>query len=194
MAKWCLCFLICCVGLSIFWFHGAITVCSDLRTPQIKFSTISIIPLSICHEVIEPDSMILVFWLLSFNPAYSLSSLTFRSFLIPLHFLPLGWYHLHIWSCWYFSQQSWFQLVSHNSPAFHMMYSECKLNKQDDSIQPWCTPFSILNQSVVPCPILAVASWRAYRFLRRQIRWSGILISLRIFHSLLWSTQSEALA
>ena len=30
----------------------------------------------------------------------------------------------------------------------------------------------------------SVASWPAYRFLRRQIRWSGIPISLRLFHSL----------
>ena len=30
--------------------------------------------------------------------------------------------------------------------------------------------------------------------LRRQVRWSGVPISLRIFHSLLWSTQSKALA
>ena len=29
------------------------------------------------------------------------------------------------------------------------------------------------------------------RFLRRQVRWSGTPISLRIFHSLLWSTQSK---
>ena len=42
--------------------------------------------------------------------------------------------------------------------------------------------------SVVPCPVLTVASWPAYRFPRRQIRWSGIPISWRIFHSLLWST------
>ena len=41
-------------------------------------------------------------------------------------------------------------------------------------------PFPILNQSIFPCPVLTVASWPAYRFLRRQIRWSGILISLRI--------------
>jgi len=31
-------------------------------------------------------------------------------------------------------------------------------------------------------------------FLRRQVRWSGIPISLRMFYSLLWSTQSKALA
>ena len=55
-------------------------------------------------------------------------------------------------------------------------------------------PFPIWKQSVVPCPVLTVASWPAYRFLKRQIRWSGIPISLRIFHSLLWSTQSKALA
>ena len=32
------------------------------------------------------------------------------------------------------------------------MYSAYKLNKQGDNIQPWCTPFPIWNQSVVPCP------------------------------------------
>ena len=75
-----------------------------------------------------------------------------------------------------------------------MMYSAYKLNKQGDNIQPWHTPFPIWNQYVVLCPVLTVASWPAYKFLKRQIRWSGIPISFRIFHSLLWSTQSKALA
>ena len=48
------------------------------------------------------------------------------------------------------------------------MYSAYKLNKQDDNIQPWCTPFPIWNQSVVPCPVLAVASGPANRSLKRQ--------------------------
>ena len=69
------------------------------------------------------------------------------------------------------------------SPAFLMMYSVYKLNKQGDNIQPWRTPFLIWNQSVVPCPVLTVASWSAYRLLKRQVRWSGIPISFRIFHS-----------
>ena len=34
---------------------------------------------------------------------------------------------------------------------------------------------------IVPCSILNVASRTAYRFLRRQVKWSGIPISLRIF-------------
>ena len=54
------------------------------------------------------------------------------------------------------------------------------------------TPFPIWNQSAVPCLFLTVASWPTYKFLRRQVRWSGIPISLRIFHSLLWSTKSKA--
>ena len=58
-----------------------------------------------------------------------------------------------------------------------MIYSAYKLNKQGDNIQPWRTPFPIWNQSVVPCPVLTVASWPAYTFLKRQIRWSGIPIS-----------------
>ena len=58
-----------------------------------------------------------------------------------------------------------------------------------DNIQPWHTHFPIWNQSVVPCPVLTVSSWPAYRFLRRQVRWSGVSISWTIFHSLLWPTQ-----
>ena len=54
------------------------------------------------------------------------------------------------------------------------MYSACKLNKQGDIIQPWRIPFPIWNQSIVPYPGLTVASWLAYRFLRRQIRWYSI--------------------
>ena len=48
-------------------------------------------------------------------------------------------------------------------------------------MQPWRSPFPIWNQSIVPCPGLTVAFWPAYRFLRRQVRWSGIPISCRIF-------------
>ena len=43
------------------------------------------------------------------------------------------------------------------------MYSAYKLNRQGDNIQPWCIPFPIWNQSVVPCPVLTVTSWPAYR-------------------------------
>ena len=72
--------------------------------------------------------------------------------------------------------------------------SAYKLNKQGDDIQPWRTPFPIWNQSILPCLVLTVASWPAYRFLRRQVRCSGIPTSSRIFHSLLCATQSKALA
>ena len=76
-----------------------------------------------------------------------------------------------------------------SSLAFHIMYSVYTLNKQGDNIQLCRTCFLILNQSIVPCPVLTYASWPAYRFLRRQVGWSGTPISLRIFHSLLWATQ-----
>ena len=74
------------------------------------------------------------------------------------------------------------------SPAFHMMYTAYKLNKQGDNIQPWCTPFPIWNQSVVPCPVLTAASLLAYRFLRRQVRYSGIPNSWRIFQFVVMHT------
>ena len=111
-------------------------------------------------------------WMLSLKPTFSLSSFTFIKRPLALHF----------------------PACASSSPTFLMMYSAYKLNKQGDNIQPWCTPFPICNQLVVPCPVLTVASWPAYRFLKRQVRWSGVPISFRIFHSLLWSTQSKALA
>ena len=52
--------------------------------------------------------------------------------------------------------------------------------KQGGNIQPCHTPFPILNQSSVPCPVLIVASCPACRFLRRKIRWSGIPIQLML--------------
>ena len=85
-----------------------------------------------------------------------------------------------------------------SSLAFLMMFSAYRLNKQHDSRKPCLTPFSILNQSVFPYRVVTVASWHAYRFLRRQVRWCDISISLRTCHylrschSLSWSTQSKA--
>ena len=118
---------------------------------------------------------------------FTLLSPSSRGSLVPLHFLPLDWYHLHIWGCWYFSWQSWLQLVIH--PAWHFSWCTLPISLNKQWQYPPCqTPFPVWNQFVVSCPILTVIYWPAYRFLRRQLRWSGIPISLRIVHSLLWST------
>ena len=47
---------------------------------------------SVCHEVMGPDAMTFVFLMLSFKPAFSLSSFTLVKSLVPLYFLPLEWY------------------------------------------------------------------------------------------------------
>ena len=60
-----------------------------LEPPKIKSLTVSTISPSICHEVMGLDAMILVFWILSFKPAFSLSSFAFiQRLLVPLHSLP----------------------------------------------------------------------------------------------------------
>ena len=56
-----------------------------LEPKEINSVMVSIVSPSICQEVIRPDAMIFVFWMLSFKTAFSLSS---RSSLVPLHFLP----------------------------------------------------------------------------------------------------------
>ena len=48
-----------------------------LEPPKITPATVSTVFPSICHEVMGSDAMILVFWMLSFKPAFSLYSFTF---------------------------------------------------------------------------------------------------------------------
>ena len=48
-----------------------------LETQKIKSATVSPVSSSIFHEVIGLEGMILIFWMLSFKPTFSLSSLTF---------------------------------------------------------------------------------------------------------------------
>ena len=139
------------------------------------------------------DAMILVFWMLNFKPAFSLSFFTLfkrlcSSSLSAIRVLSSAYLRLLI-----FFMTIFIPACESSSSEFCIMSSAFKLNKQGDNIQPWCNPFLIWNQSLVASPVLTVASWPAYRFLKRQVRWSGIAISLRIFHSLLWFTQSKAL-
>ena len=53
-----------------------------LEPQNIKSDTISTVSPSISHEVLGPDAMTLVFWMLSFKPTFSLSSFTFIKRLI----------------------------------------------------------------------------------------------------------------
>ena len=59
----------------ISWLQSPSAVILDLE--KIKPVTVSIFPPSICHEVMGLYAMILVFWMLSFKPDFSLSSFTF---------------------------------------------------------------------------------------------------------------------
>ena len=174
---------------------AAITICSDFGAQKNKVSHFFY-----CFPIYLPWSdgtgcQDLVFWMLSFKPTFSLSSFTFikrlfsSSSLSAIRVVSSAYLRLLI-----FLPAVLIPACASSSPAFLMMYSAYTLNKQDYSIQPWRTPFPICNQSVDPCPVLTVASWPAYRYLKRWVRRYGLPISFSIFHSLLWSTQSKALA
>ena len=169
--------------LLISWLHLPSTVIS--KPPKIKYVTVSIVNPSICYEVMRTDAMVLVFWMLSFKPTSSLSSFTFLKGLFSSSLLS----SIRVESSAYLRLLVFFPAVlilacASSGPALLMMH---RINKEDDNIQPSHTPFLIWNQSVVPCSALTVASWPAYRFLKRQVRWSGIPISVRSSHSLFWS-------
>ena len=75
--------------LLILWLQSPSAVILEPR--KIKSDTVTIVSPSICHEVIGLGAMIFVFSMLSFKPAFSLSSFTFVTnlSLVPLYFLPL---------------------------------------------------------------------------------------------------------
>ena len=60
--------------LLISWLQLPSTVILEYK--KIKSVTVSIVSPSICHEVMGLDAMIFVFWILSFKPAFLLSSFT----------------------------------------------------------------------------------------------------------------------
>ena len=157
---------------------AAVTICSDFGAQVNKvchcfYCFLIYLPWSDgtgCHDF--------SFWMLSFKPAFSLSSFTpikrlfSSSPLSAIRMVSSAYIKLLI-----FPPLILIPAWDSFSLAFQATYSAYKLNKQGDNIQHCCTPFPILNQSVFPSKVLTVASWPAYRFLRRQERWSGILIS-----------------
>ena len=61
--------------LLILWLRSSSTV--TLESKKIKPLTVSFVSPSICHEVLGPDAMILLFWMLTFRPTFSFSSFIF---------------------------------------------------------------------------------------------------------------------
>ena len=167
---------------------AAVTICSDLEPWKIKSVTVSIVSPSIFYEVMGPDAMIFIFWMLSFKPTSLLFSSTFIKRLFSSSLLSA----IRVVSSVYLRSLIFLPAIlipacASASQAFHMMYSAYKLNQQGDNIQPWCTPFPIWDQSIVPCPVLRC-------FLTCiQISQESDKVVWRVFHSLLWFTQSKAL-
>ena len=123
-----------------------------LEPPQIKSVTVSVVSPSICHEVMGPDAMILVFWMLSFKPVFSFSSFTFIKRLFSSSSLSAIRYQLHIWDYGYFSQQSSFWLALHLARHFR----QCTLHISwigRVTIYSLNVYFQTWNQSVL-CPVL----------------------------------------
>ena len=135
--------------LLISWLHSLSVVI--LEPPKIKSLTLSTVSPSIFHAVMGPDAMILVFWMLSFKPTFSLSCITyikrlFSSSLSAIRVVSSVNLRLLI-----ILPENLIPACASSSLAFHMMYSAYKLNKQCDNIQPWNTPFLIWNKSIIPC-------------------------------------------
>ena len=103
-----------------------------LEPKEMKSATVSTISPSICHEMMGPDAMILVFWTLNFKPTFSLY-FTFIKRLFSsssaIRMVPSAYRRLLI-----FLPTILIPACASSSPVFLMMYSAYKLNKQGDNI------------------------------------------------------------
>ena len=115
-----------------------------LEPKKIKSATVSIVSPSICHEMMGPDAMILVYWMLSFKPSFSLSSSTFSMRLFSSSSLST----IRVVSSEYLQLLIFLLAILipacvSSSLAFRMMYSAYKINMKGGNIEPWCTLFPI---------------------------------------------------
>ena len=105
--------------LLISWLQSPSGVILEPR--KIKSLTVSTVFPSICHEVMGLDSMIFIFWMLSFKPVFSLSPFTFIKRLYSSSSFSAKRVVLSVYlRLLKFSQQSWFQLVLH--PVWHFTW------------------------------------------------------------------------
>ena len=122
--------------LLILWLQSPPAVI--LGAHENKGITVSIVSPSVWHEVIGQDAMIFVFLMLSFKPTFSLSTFTFIKRLLSSSSLSairvVSSAHMRLLI---FLPAIWIPACASSRPAFHMMYSAYKLNKQGDNIQPW---------------------------------------------------------
>ena len=107
--------------LLISWLHSSSSVI--LESKKTKSATVAIVSPSICHEVMGLDAMILVFQMLSFKPAFSLSfylhqEIFSSSSLSAIRVVSSAYLRLLI-----FLPAILIPTCASSRPAFHMMYS-----------------------------------------------------------------------
>ena len=171
--------------LFISWLQSLSAVISEPK--KIKSVTVPIVSPSICHEVMGPDAMIWIFWMLSFKPAFSLSSFTFikrifcSSLLSAIRVVSSAYLRLLI-----FLLQYWFQLVLY--PAQRSSWRTLHIRKAGWQYTALTYPFSYLE---LVCCSLSSSNFLPDLHTGFSRGRSGGLVfpSLEEFSSLLWSTQ-----
>ena len=146
---------------------AAVTVYRDFGAQENKVCQFLLFPLLFAMKWwnCTPWSEFFECWLSS-QPFHSAISPSSRDSLVPLHFLLSKLYHLTLF-------MSFAVLITACGPARY--FTGCALYRSYISRM---TMYSFLNfQPVCFSMSGSVASWPAYRFLKREIKWPGIPIS-----------------
>ena len=151
-----------------------------LEPKKIKSAISSTFSPSICHEVVGPDTIILISWMLRFKLDFPLSFFTLIKKLFSTSLLS----SIRVISSAYFQFLVFLPAIlilscDSSSMAFPMMHSAYKLYRQGDNIQPWRT---LHNFEPVYCS--------TFLFWIQVSQDDLVFPTLIIFHRFLWSTES----
>ena len=140
-----------------------------LEPPKIKSVTVSTYSPSICHEVMGPDVMIFIYWMLSFKPTFSLSSFTFikrlfrSSSFSSRRVVPSTYLRLLI-----FLLATLIPACALSSLKFHKMYSAQKWQPWWQSTRVTIYSLDVLLSQFGTSPLFHVWFYDILKMLRRE--------------------------
>ena len=139
-----------------------------LEPKKMKSATVASFSPSICHEVMGPDAIIFVFWMVSYKPGFFALLLHH----LILHFLPKGWCSAYLRLLMFLSA-----ILNPRCASSSLTFCMTALTYYFPSLEP------------VHCSMSgSVASWPAYRFSQEANQFSSpknpmnIMLTSNLFH------------
>ena len=161
---------------------AAVTICSDFGAQKNKvWHCFHCFPIYFpWSDGTTSRSLFSECWALS-QLFHSHLSLSWRRFLVPLHFLPQGWCHLHIWGYWYFS--------SYGFSSSHVRMWE--LDHEELMPKNWYFQTVVLEKTLEsPLDGTEIKTQSILKEINPEYSLQGLMLKLQYFGHLMWRANS----